>query len=158
MTVAELITNLLEVIRSKFYAGKPREWMRDQRGLTWAIVSWAKECNARGWNFEPAFIHKELMAVLLDIQAKDRDVEYFPVYFRGAIKRRIGQRAEELNAANKRIESQVSRAVAKVQPGEVRQPTTNEILLALGADLRRLKRERQQVRRAGKREAQGELL
>lgn len=158
MTVAELITNLLESIRSKFYAGKPREFMRDQRGLSWAVASWGRACAERGWEFEPGFVHKEIMAILLDIQSMDRDVEYLPVYLKGAISRRIGQRAEELSAESKRIEARVAKAMNKVQPGEVRQPTTNEMLIALGSDLRRIKRERAQERKAGTKAKQGELL
>lgn len=153
MTVAELITNLLSAIESKFYRSRPHEFMRDLRDLKGAIGQWGIACDARGWEFEPGFVFKEIMEILLDIQRRDLEVDWMPVYLRGAIRRRIGQRAEELNAESKRIGTRIAKALAPVKIGEVRAPTTNEVLIALAADMKRLKRDRRQQRAGSKEQA-----
>ncbi len=156
MTIPELIANTLEAVRSKFYADRPREFLRDERALTGAISTWGYECNQRGWDFTPQFIFKDIMGVLLDIQRRGADVKYLPVYLQGAVRRHIGQRAEELQAAGRDVRRNVKRIVNGVEVAVIVEKTNTEVLSALYTDLKRQQRTRKA--RPVAKVKQGELL
>jgi hypothetical protein len=110
VTIPELVTLVLGAIRTKFYAEKPaRDFPRDERALTKAILTWGYACDQRGWDFTPDFILKELMAVLIEIQKRDGEIQYLPVYLAGAVKRSVGQRAEQLSAQGRKLSRKVTR-------------------------------------------------
>lgn len=161
MTVPELILNLMDALRARFYAGRPEQFARDYRGLRFALCKWGALCGQRGWDFTPEFVHGEIMGILRSIQKADKPIEYLPVYLRSAIARHVGEHAEELNAESKRnrVREAAAALVRTIKPGEVRAPTTNEMLIALNLEMKRLRiaRKSEQVRPA-KRSEQKELL
>lgn len=138
MTIPELITLVLNAIRNQFYADKVRDFMRDERALTKAISRYGYECHQRGWEFDSKFILRALMDLLNEIKRSSADFRYLPVYLDGAVKRHIGQRAEELSAAAKSTPKNVARLVKGVQTVEaVREASATEILAAVYKDLKR---------------------
>lgn len=164
MTVPEIIANVLDKIRRDFYGdARIREFMRDQRQLMKAIATYGYECNERGWNFEPDFIYQELMKLLLEIRTAEADVQYLPVYLAGAIRRHIGQRAEELSAKAKQIDHKVASLIAQVGQNSrsaVREPKPVEVLAEMYKGIKQIQRARRRKAHAAKaaKSAQGQLL
>lgn len=159
MTTADLITNVLGAIRGQFYADKPRDFLRDMNALKRALATWGHECHARGWDFDAAFIQKELLTLLNEIKRSGADIDYLPIYLGGAIRKRIGVRAEELSAAWKSLGARTGRVVKKMEAGVVTaviEPTATEMLAALHQDMKRARRERKA--QPASRVKQGELL
>jgi hypothetical protein len=112
--------------------------MRDERALTKAIARYGYECTQRGWEFDSKHILTALMNLLNEIKRSGANIDYLPVYLDGAVKRHIGQRAEELSAAAKSTPRNVARVVKGVQTVEaVREPSATEILATVYKDLRR---------------------
>lgn len=160
MTTADLITNVLDAIRGQFYADRPREFSRDYQHLQRALSWWGKECHARGWDFDAPFIQKDILELLNQIKRSGAEIGWLPKYLEGAIRKRIGVRAEELSAAWKSLGARTGRALKKVEGGVVSvviEPTATEILSALHHDMKRAARERK-VKPTGARVKQGELL
>jgi hypothetical protein len=148
MTVPELITEILSAIRGQFYADRPRDFKRDERALTKAILRYGHECELRGWEFETDHIARELMALLNDIKTRE-SFRYLPLYLHGAIGRHIGQRAEELSAQAKRIPPKVAKLVRGVNKVEaVREPSATRICSAVYLDMSRLLKQRRRPARA----------
>jgi hypothetical protein len=147
--VADMISEVLRAIFNQFYADRPRDYLRDERALTRAISRYGWECEQRGWHLETQFILRDLVKLLIEIKRTDADISYLPVYLEGAIKRHIGQRAEELQAAARATPRKVS-TVVKVLAGlprveAVREPTAVEQLGLLYSDLRRRARKPKQM-------------
>ena len=159
MTTADLVTNVLGAIRGQFYADQPREFLRDQNAIKRALATWGHECHARGWDFDAAFIQRELLTLLNEIKRSGADIDYLPLYLGGAIRKRIGVRAEELSAAWKSLGARTARVIRKVEAGVVTavvEPTATEVLAALHQDMKRARRERKA--RPESKAKQGELL
>lgn len=158
MSVDSLIDLVLERIYRDHYAGKARqrEWPASQQALTKAIARYGYECRGRGWEFEPDAIWAELMRILDTMVKNSLRIEtWFPVYLESAIDRHIRLRAEELSAEAKRedrrgMDKAGSRTAAKLaglvvadlRIGEIRQPTTVEVLDKLYRDLSTRRRKR----------------
>lgn len=141
MSIDDLISDTLDVIRSQFYPDQAREFKRDETALMKAIARWGYECNRRGWAFDAAFIQRQVLDLLNDIKRRGLEIGYLPVYLHGAVGRWIGQRAEELQTAARRVEPHVTRIIKGVRGVEaVVEKTDTEILDALYRDLRRKKR------------------
>lgn len=143
MTVPDLITSVLSQIRNGFYAERTRDFMRDERQLTKAIARWGYECEQRGWDFTPDFIANELRQLLIKIKQTDADIGYMPVYLEGAVTRSIRMRAEELSAAAKarRTPAKLAQKIVNgVKVGDVREPTTVEVLAKVFTELKRQRR------------------
>lgn len=143
MTIPELITEVLDSIRRQFYAERTREFKRDERALLKAISKWGYECAARGWDFRVEFIAFQFRELLMDTRKREADIKYLPVYLEGAVKRWIGQRAEELQLEARKansVASTVKRIEGKTRAVEVvRERTNTEVLAAVYQDLRRRK-------------------
>ncbi|MGN6385729.1 MAG: hypothetical protein ACTHMT_05760 [Verrucomicrobiota bacterium] len=144
MTIPELITLVLESIRNQFYTGGRNcefsDFLRDKRALTKAISRYGYECHQRGWEFDSKHILGEIMKLLQEIKRSGADIRYLPTYLDGAVKRHIGQRAEELSAKAKSIPRNVAKIVAGTRKVEaVREPSATEILATVYKDLRRFK-------------------
>jgi hypothetical protein len=152
MTCPELIANVLENLRQHYYtddAGQFRahEYKRDERQLIRAIATYGAECNQRGWHFQADFIYQDLMQLLLTIRTSGADIQYVPIYLAGAIRRHLGQRAEELSAQAKTIAPRVTKLVAGLTKVEaIRQPTDVEIFAEVYAGIGKIQR----ARKAGK--------
>jgi len=154
MTVDQLISEVLTNIRNHFYMDRVREFKRDERALTRAIVRYGHECNQRGWSFDTDFIFRELMKLLLQIRTSKADIKYLPLYLDGAVQRSIGQHAEELSAAAKSLPSQVGRLIKRAETFPiVREPTAVEVCSAVFKALKRRKRSsRRSLGEAGSRQ------
>ena len=100
MIVADLILNVLGAIQGQFYADRPREFSRDYQALRRALEWWGHECHQRGWDFDAEFVQKDLLTLLNEIKRLNADIKYLPKYLEGAIRKRIGVRAEELSAGS----------------------------------------------------------
>jgi hypothetical protein len=159
VTTADLITNVLDAIRGQFYADAPRDFLRDLNALKRALATWGHECHQRGWDFDAAFIQKELLTLLNEIKRTGADIDYLPIYLGGAIRKRIGVRAEELSAAWKSLGARTGRVVKKMEAGVVSvviEPTATEVLSTLYQDMKRARRERKA--QPASKARQGELL
>lgn len=159
MTIPDLIDLVLNAIRNQFYADRVRDFKRDERALTKAIARYGYECHQRGWEFDQKHILAALMKLLNEIKRSDADIDYLPLYLDGAVKRHIGQRAEELSAAAKSTPLNVARLVKGVKAVEaIREPSATEILATVYNDLRRRRRPKPQIRRDKLRESQTSLF
>jgi len=125
MSVDQLITEVLNSIRNHWYAERVREFKRDERALTRAILRYGFECEQRGWHFDGPFIFGELMSLLKKIRTSEADIKYLPVYLDGAVKRWIGGRAEELSAKAKNIRVQTHKVVAGLERVTVQRELTD---------------------------------
>jgi hypothetical protein len=150
---------VLGAIRGQFYADHARDFLRDENALKRALATWGHECHRRGWDFDAPFIQRELLTLLNEIKRTDAAIDYLPVYLGGAIRRRVGQRAEELSAAAKTITARTGRVIKKLEGEQVTavvQPSATEILATLYTDMTRAKRARKA--RPVAKVKQGELL
>jgi hypothetical protein len=135
-----------------------REFIRDQRPLMRAIATYGYECDQRGWNFEADFIFHDLKELLKRIRDSEADIKFLPVYLEGAVRRRIGQQAEELSARAKTIAPKVAKLVQGVKLVEaVREPSAVEILSQLYKGLKKGQAARRRENKPAK-ESQVELL
>jgi hypothetical protein len=140
MTVPELIDLVLGSISGQFYADHVRSFLRDKRALTKAIARYGYECHQRGWEFDSKHILQAIMRLLQEIKRSDADIDYLPTYLDGAVKRHIGQRAEELSAKAKSVKPKVAQIVRNTQAVQaIREPSATEILAAVYKDLKRYK-------------------
>ena len=116
MTPADCIGRCLTIIREKFYHDKPeRLFFRDKTALMKAIARYGYSCTQRGWEFDSVFVTRAVIATLVRIDPSE--VKYLPVYLEQAIDRSVGQRAEELNAQDKRNKRNrdITKALHRVQ-------------------------------------------
>lgn len=159
MTIPELIDLVLDAVHTKFYTDRPREFLRDRTALMKSVARWGYACHQRGWDFKPQFILKEIMTVLLDIQAKGREFKYLPVYLQGAIDRSVGQRAEELQAASRVLAPKVAKLIRNTERVEaVVEKGNTETLAAVYRDLAGRQRRKRTAKKQGRGQRQGELL
>lgn len=157
MTVDELIVEVLNLVRNGFYADRVREFKRDERQLTKAILRYGYECDQRGWNFDARHIFRELAAILQKIRTGAAEIEYLPVYLDGAVRRHIGQRAEELSAKAKSLPVNTAKLVAGLKTVEaVRETSAVEICAAVFKELSRHRRRQTKARAVNVK--QGDLL
>lgn len=153
MSIDDLITDTLDVIRSQFYPDHAREFKRDERALLKAIARWGHECATRGWDFDAAFIQRHFLDLLNDIKQRGAEIKYLPIYLEGAVGRWIGQRAEDYRdlAYKSTIKSAVTKAVRGVRRVEaVREKSDTEILDRLYRDLRKKATARRRGRQGAK--------
>ena len=116
MTIHECIDRCLTIIREKFYHDKPeRIFFRDRTALIKAISRYGYACTLRGWEFDAFFVTRSIIYTLTRISSED--IQYLPVYLEQAIDRSVGQRAEELNAQDKRNKRNrdITKALQRVQ-------------------------------------------
>jgi hypothetical protein len=140
MTIPELISFVLGSIRNQFYPDAARDFKRDERSLTKAISRYGYECHQRGWEFNTQHILESIMKLLQEIKRSGADVRYLPTYLDGAIKRHIGQRAEELSAKAKSVQRATAKIIRTTERVEViREPSATEILATVYKDLKRHK-------------------
>lgn len=138
MTVDQLISEVLNSIRHHWYADRVRDFKRDERALTKAILRYGVECEQRNWQFDVPFIFNELMTLLRKIRTSKAEIGYLPVYLDGAVRRWIGGRAEELSAKAKSIRVQTHAVVTGVRTVEaIRAPTAVEICSTVFKSLQR---------------------
>lgn len=155
MSIDDLITDTLDVIRSQFYADRPREFKRDETALMKAIARWGYECRQRGWHFDAQFIQRQFLELLNDIKRRGAEIKWLPVYLHGAVGRWIGQRAEELQVQARSMGTKVSKIVQGVRTVDaVVEKSDTEILATLYRDLRKKSRSR----RAKPKQRQEELF
>lgn len=140
MRVEELIAQVLAVLRNQHYQDRIREFKRDETALTRAIALYGHECHRRGWEFDAGFICRQIVEILRKVKVADVSVQYWPVYLTEAIKRHLGERAEELSAQAKSIRRKTQVVMDGVQAVVVMERTDTEVLAALYRDLRRAKR------------------
>ncbi len=141
MKISHLIETVLACIRHEFYRERIREFKRDERALMRAVATWGYACAQRGWELDAQFILEELLGLLGAIKKSGAEIGYLPSYLQGAVKRRIGQRAEEISAQSKSTPRQVAKIVQGLKGVDaVREPGAVETLAMLYRDLRRPKR------------------
>lgn len=171
MNATELIASVLDNLRRNFYTDtntgreRTRDFKRDERQLMKAIATYGHECNQRGWMFEADFIYQELMRLLLKIRTTEADIEYLPVYLEGAIRRHIGQRAEELSAKAKALPTKIGNVIAdttskcKVVPDAmIRKPAAVEVFTEVYRGISKIQRERRRAKKSATKERQEQLL
>lgn len=160
MTIPELIAEVLQVIRNQFYADRPaREFLRDERYLVGALGTYGYECAQRGWSFDVPFIQRELLGLLQTFKRQNIEARWMPIYLQNAIRRHIGQRAEELRASQCSVPRCTRKVVDGVQPVVVIEKTPIETLAAVYQDIRRQRRtQRAALAPKAVRKLQGELL
>jgi hypothetical protein len=147
MTIAELITEVVNAVRNSFYADAPvQHFKRDERAIMKAIARYGYECDRRGWRFQVEFIHRE----------SDAEIQYLPVYLEGAVDTHIRTRAEELSAAAKSPGNITQRAIKDVTAVNVVEKTPVETLALLYGDLR--KSHRRAIRKPAVKATQETLL
>jgi len=160
VNTAELVLNVLGAIQGQFYPDRPNEFGRDYQALRRALNWWGHECHQRGWDFDAAFIQKDLLTLLNEIKRSGADIKWLPKYLEGAIRKRIGVRAEELSAAWKSRGARTGRALKTIQDGVVVaiiEPTATEVLAILHQQARAAVRARK-ARPEWVKPKQGELL
>lgn len=160
--VGTLIANVLDKIKRDFYKDRPdREFNRDRLALMKAVATYGYECNERGWSFETDFIYHDLLELLKKIRIAEADIQYLPVYLAGAVRRRIGQRAEELSARTgnaKAIDAKVAALVKGIKTVEaVREPTAVEVLAEVYIGIKKNQRQRRLAKQPAK-DTQAQLL
>jgi hypothetical protein len=148
MTIPELITLILDSVRGQWYADDVRAFKRDERALTKAISRYGYECHQRGWEFDTKHILRAIMTLLQEIKRSGAEIQYLPVYLDGAVRRHIGQRAEELSVKAKSTPRNIAKIVESTKRVEaVREPSATEILATVYKDLRKVGRDRRARRK-----------
>jgi len=148
MTIAELTVNVLGALRNQFYCDRPpRDYLRDEDYLVAALGTYGKECADRGWHFDASAIQAELMTLLLEFKRSGVDIQWMPIYLQNAIRKHVGQRAEELQAAARNLPKVTTKIVHGVQAVAIVEKTDTEVLAALYQDIRKLKRQRHAARK-----------
>lgn len=153
MTIPDLIASVLQSIRESFYADKAdRLYYRDEKALMREISRWGHECHKRGWDFQPHFILAELQRVLFRVYQHRDQIPYLPAYLGEAIRRSVGQRAEELAEQSRR--TKITRAISVFFDGtekvaRVESVGVTETLSALYSDLRRKRSDPSVIQRTG---------
>lgn len=151
MTVPDLINFVLRDIWKSFYEPRQREFFRDKRHLLKAIAHYGYLCEQRGWNADPSFIACEIIKVLKSAATHKAAIKYLPVYLHEAIRRCVGQRAEEIQSHSRLTSTVTTRVIGQLnQVQAIRQRTPVEELALLYKSLRKRK-----VKKIGK---QMELL
>ena len=138
--VAELIAALMSMIQKQFYQDRLGYFLRDQTALLRAISCYGYECDQRGWEFDVPHLRAELFGLLNSIRKNKTDFKYLPAYLNSAIRRHIGQRAEELSDQAKSIPSKVAKIVTDAKTKivtAVREPSATEILAILHRDTKK---------------------
>ena len=88
------------------------------------------------------------MKLLLQIRTSGADITYFPIYLSGAIRRHIGQRAEELNAKAKAMPTRVAKLVSEMgapSASVVRQPSDVEVFTEVYRGISKIQRARRKA-------------
>jgi len=148
MSVPELIATVLQVLCNQWYCDQRRgAFERDERYLIAALATYGKECADRGWHFDAPAIQRELLGLLQSFKRSGVEPHWMPIYLQNAIRRHIGQRAEELHAAARSIPNCTARVVNGVKPVVLIEKSATELLALMYADVRKLKRQNQAVRR-----------
>lgn len=168
MTIPDLIAQVLQSIRNQFYDQAPgsmggvREFKRDETKLIRAVSLFGHLCHQRGWELDARYILREVMEILQSYKRSGVAIDYLPVYLTGSIKRRVGQRAEELQAASKAMNgsttAQRTRLVNDMVKGAtvvtaVREKSATETLADVYRALRKPKSKAREGARAAKQEA-----
>ena len=138
MTVDELILSVSERIRTDIYgANHQHEFYRDRHMIYRAIGMAGHECLEKEWLLSTDPLHNQLMQLMSNIEAHGVGIRYFPSYFAGAIRKWMGQHAEEWSMQAKRVEPHCAKIVAGINRVDaVRQPTSVEVLDALYRSLK----------------------
>jgi len=143
LTIPALINDVLDVLRNQFYCDqRPGAFQRDERYLIGAIATYGKECTDRGWHFDAPFLRAELLGLLQSFKQSNVEIQWMPVYLQNAIRRHIGQRAEELQASARHVPRVATKIIAGVQPVAIIEATDTEMLAKLYSDVRKLRRQR----------------
>lgn len=138
MTVADLITAVLDALRSQLYADAPAaHWFRDKTALTKAISRYGYACDQRGWQFDVPFLLKEIMGIVVVVK-RQQITGYLPVYLSEAIDQHIREHAEELNTKAKAIRTVAEKNIGKLHVNQPPVgPSATELLALLHIDLKR---------------------
>jgi len=138
MTVDELILSVSERIRTDIYgANHQHEFYRDRHMIYRAIGMAGHECLEKEWLLSTDLLHNQLMQLMSSIEAHKVGIRYFPAYFACAIKKWMGQHAEEWSVQAKRVEPHCARIVHRTQRVEaIIQPSAVEVLDALYRNLK----------------------
>jgi len=135
MTVPELIAETLTCLRNQWYGDLIRDYKRDERALTKAIMLYGKECHDRGWQFDAKFIFSEIMRLLTAFKKSGTQINYLPVYLSNAIRQHIREHAEELSDHAKTIRPKTAKIIAGVKPVVVVEKSDVETCAAVYRDL-----------------------
>lgn len=121
MTAAAVLEQICAEVHRRFYAGRgPRLWMSQRHHVERAVLLYGQECNQRGWEVDAEFIVADLVGLLNQLAAQGFDAEaaFFPSYLAGAVRKRLGLRAEEMRAAALKADGdRVRAASARVVQG-----------------------------------------
>jgi hypothetical protein len=143
MTVPELITRVLHMLHGQFYCDLPRSaFHRDEKYLIAAIGTYGHECRQRGWEFDAQFMYEELCSLVRSFMKSGAEPRWMPLYLQTAIRRHIGERAEELNARGKASRS-VPATVRTIVDGlkvvtAIREPSATDLMSSVYRDVRKL--------------------
>lgn len=156
MNPAELIEQVLTHIQRQFYCDFPaRDFFRDRTDLIAAIATFAHECNVRDWQFDASFIYREISKILTSFKHSGTEIKWMPIYLQDAIRRHIGEHAEELKElAKSNRGSAISSArlvpglIGRLRPVQILEPTAVEIAAKLYHDIRAIRRKRAATTRA----------
>jgi hypothetical protein len=140
MTIETLIHDTLRDIRLRFYGDRTREYCRDRQALTKAIARYGFACDTRGWDLEPEYIQRDIIALLKQIQQQGGAKGYLPVYLEGAIDRHVRLRAEQIQDAAHKLDGRVARTISGVRVAPETRLNTTETLAALYKSLRKPRR------------------
>jgi len=117
MTIPDLIHTVLRDIRLRFYGDRTMEYCRDKQALLKAIARYGYACDSRGWDLQPEYIARDIIALLKQIQTQGGPKGYLPVYLEGAVDRHVRLRAEEIQAEAAALDGRVTRTMAGVRVG-----------------------------------------
>jgi hypothetical protein len=152
MTVAELINQVLDLIFQQFECYQElrvRDFMRDRPALMKAVARLGYTCEQNGWQLDVQECKQVLMAVLQDLKLRQDRINYLPIYLEGAVKRHLGQKAEEYSARQKSRGSNRQTAVIARESLDgvtvvtaVKEKTATETLSELYVQLKKCRRKK----------------
>lgn len=103
LTVQRLVFDTLMECRQVFYEGKPIQFEQQKEELAAAITHFGWLCEQRGFYLSAEDIRAEIRQVTDSMKRHKADIKYFPQYLASALKKTVGQRAEELADKSKAV-------------------------------------------------------
>jgi hypothetical protein len=112
-TPADLVTDLMQAVRSGFYHDQPDKWFADQHFIKRNVVLWpAAWLNKKAVSLPPARYKAILMGIFLGIKQHGNTgaVKYWPGYLMKCVQDHFKIHGEDYYEEGKSIRAQVERA------------------------------------------------
>lgn len=116
MNIQEAILETLTDVQKHFYNGREAYFFRDKQDLLAALSEFGWHCQQRGFYLTADDLRAEVKQVTDSMIRNAGKIQHFPIYLRAALKKTVGQRAEELNAKSKAVDWLANRSLNKLQP------------------------------------------